>query len=130
MQVRSDCFLLRYPPRFRAPSPHVRATGFLFLVLVVTLSAGSGFCQQPAPTADEQTDTPQTKSTKEATSAQARPQAVNDTQALLQMATELKAELDKTSQDTLSLQVIRKAGQLEQAARSVKERMRASIASK
>ena len=39
---------------------------------------------------------------------------------LLQMATELKAEVDKTNKDTLSMQVIRKATEIEKLARTVR----------
>lgn len=39
---------------------------------------------------------------------------------LLKMATELKVEVDKTSKDTLSVTVVRKADQIEQYARKVR----------
>lgn len=47
-----------------------------------------------------------------------------DTDRLLALATELKAEMDKTTKNTLSLDVIKKAEEIEKLARSVKERMR------
>lgn len=40
---------------------------------------------------------------------------------LLELAIELKAQLEKTSPDTLSLEVVRKAEQIERLARMVKE---------
>jgi hypothetical protein len=40
------------------------------------------------------------------------------------MALALKAEVDKTTKDTLSLDVIRKAEQIERLAKSVKEKMK------
>jgi hypothetical protein len=40
---------------------------------------------------------------------------------LLKLATELKAEVDKTTKDTLSLSVIRKADEIEKMAHGVKE---------
>jgi hypothetical protein len=43
---------------------------------------------------------------------------------LLKLATELKAEVDKSSKDTLSVSVIRKAEEIEKLARSVKETTR------
>ena len=39
---------------------------------------------------------------------------------LLAMATELKTEVDKTTKDTLSISVVRKAGEIEQLAHKVK----------
>lgn len=39
---------------------------------------------------------------------------------ILKMATELKAEVDKSSKDQLSVPVVRKAGEIEQLARKVR----------
>jgi hypothetical protein len=47
-----------------------------------------------------------------------------DTKTLLQLANELQAAVDKTQGDQLSLDVIRKAEQIEKLAKSVKEKMR------
>jgi len=43
--------------------------------------------------------------------------------------TETKADVDKTSKDTLSLEVVRKADQIEKLAKSAKQKMKASIGS-
>jgi hypothetical protein len=51
---------------------------------------------------------------------------VDDTSRLLSLANELKAEVDKSSKDTLSLDVIRKADEIEKLAHSVKEKMKGS----
>jgi len=45
------------------------------------------------------------------------------------MALALKAEVDKTTKDTLSLNVIKKADQIEKLAKSVKEKMKQSSGS-
>jgi hypothetical protein len=45
---------------------------------------------------------------------------------LLKLATDLKAEVDKSTKDTLSLGVIRKAEEVEQMARGMKDRYRVS----
>jgi hypothetical protein len=47
-----------------------------------------------------------------------------DTKTLLQLATELQAAVDKTQGDQMSLDVIKKAEQIEKLAKSVKEKMR------
>ena len=47
-----------------------------------------------------------------------------DTDKLLVLATELKQEVDKTNRDVLSIDVIKKADEIEKLAHSVKERMR------
>ena len=49
---------------------------------------------------------------------------VEDTNKLLEMATSLKQSVDKTNKDTLSIEVIKKAAEIERLAHSVKERMK------
>jgi hypothetical protein len=51
-------------------------------------------------------------------------QLVTDTQKLLVLAQELKFDVDKSNKDTLSLDVIRKADEIEKLAHSVKEKMK------
>jgi hypothetical protein len=46
---------------------------------------------------------------------------------LLQLAAELKTAMDKTSKDTLSLEVIRKAGEIEKLAKDIKEKMKLTV---
>jgi nitric oxide reductase activation protein len=53
-------------------------------------------------------------------------QLVDDTAKLLGLANELKVDVDKSSKDTLSLDVIRKADEIEKLAREVKEKMKGS----
>ena len=50
-----------------------------------------------------------------------------DTAKLLQLANELKSEMDKSSKDTLSLVVIKKADEVEKLAHKVRDEMKASI---
>ncbi|MFZ0792549.1 MAG: hypothetical protein WAM65_02190 [Candidatus Korobacteraceae bacterium] len=47
-----------------------------------------------------------------------------DTEKLLQLATELKQSVDKTDENTLSLEVIRKADEIEKLAKSVRDKMK------
>jgi hypothetical protein len=49
-----------------------------------------------------------------------------DTDHLLELATELKAYVDKTNEHTLSVDVIKKAEEIEKLAKSVKEKMKGS----
>jgi hypothetical protein len=51
----------------------------------------------------------------------------SDTDKLFQLATELKAAVDKTNENMLSLDVIKKAEQVEKLAKKVKENMREAI---
>lgn len=49
---------------------------------------------------------------------------VEDTNKLLSLATELKTQVDKTDKNMLSIDVIKKAEEIEKLAHSVKERMK------
>ena len=51
-------------------------------------------------------------------------QLVEDTQKLLALANELKADVDKSTKDTLSLDVVKKADEIEKLAHSVREKMK------
>lgn len=50
-----------------------------------------------------------------------------DTAKLLQLANELKTEMDKSSKDMLSVAVIKKADEVEKLAHKVRDEMKASI---
>jgi hypothetical protein len=61
------------------------------------------------------------------TANKARQQAIkDDTAELLLMANELQAYVDKTNENMVSLEVVKKAEQIEKLARSVKEKMKAN----
>jgi nitric oxide reductase activation protein len=49
---------------------------------------------------------------------------VEDTEKLVALVTQLKVEVDKSTKDTLSLDVVRKADEIEKLAKSVKEKMK------
>lgn len=55
---------------------------------------------------------------------QRKKQISDESTQLLAMAVALKAEVDKTNKDVLSLNVIRKADEIERLARTVKERIK------
>ncbi len=48
----------------------------------------------------------------------------NDTDKLLKLSVELKSYVDKTDENVLSLEVIKKADEIERLAKSVKEKMK------
>ncbi len=50
-----------------------------------------------------------------------------ETDKLFQLATELKAAVDKTNENVLSLDVVRKADEVEKLAKKVKEKMKESV---
>jgi hypothetical protein len=47
-----------------------------------------------------------------------------DSEKLLELATELKQSVDKSNENTLSMDVIKKAEQIEKLAKQVKEKMK------
>ena len=49
-----------------------------------------------------------------------------DTEKLLKLATELKESVDKTNESTLSVDVVKKAEEIEKLAHSVKDKMKAA----
>ena len=51
-------------------------------------------------------------------------QIVADTQKLVELANQLNADVQKSTKDTLSLDVIRKADEIEKLAKSVREKMK------
>ena len=57
---------------------------------------------------------------------QRQQQIVDDTTKLLQLAQQLKDEVDKSTKNTLSVSVIKKADEIEKLAKVVKEKMRES----
>jgi hypothetical protein len=75
-----------------------------------------------------ESDTPTSPQTEEEQAkmrnVERQKQLVADAQKLLSLANELKADVDKSTKDTLSLDVIRKADEIERLAHTVKEKMK------
>ncbi|HUX44910.1 MAG TPA: hypothetical protein VMV57_09180 [Terracidiphilus sp.] len=63
----------------------------------------------------------------EAANAERKKELTAETTELLKLATELKAEVDKTNKDTLSLTVIHKADLIEKLAHDVKKKMKLTV---
>ncbi|HKF46994.1 MAG TPA: hypothetical protein VKB38_06510 [Terracidiphilus sp.] len=63
----------------------------------------------------------------EAANKERQRQIADDAARLLELATQLKAEVDKTGKDTLSLNVIRKADTIEKLAKGVEEKMKLTV---
>ena len=74
--------------------------------------------QQAPPAANPQS----TNVSADAADTERRRQIADESARLLKLATDLKAEVDKTTKDTLSLEVIRKADAIERFAHDVKEK--------
>jgi hypothetical protein len=82
------------------------------------------FGQQQEPNPDPAAKHAQEEAAK-LRNAERQKRLVTDTDKLLQLAQELKTEVDKSNKDTLSLSVVKKAEEIEKLAKSVKDRMKA-----
>jgi hypothetical protein len=106
---------------------------FLFIAGLVPLLAAGAFVAPGAPAA-VQFESRQDPAQKELqdrmfrAANKKRQQDIRDeTDKLFQLATELKAAVDKTDENVLSLEVVRKADEVEKLAKKVKEKMREAI---
>jgi len=103
--------------------------------LSMSLLAGAWLCfaQQPAPSAPAQQAAEVAPATPAANADTTKPmspkqkQLTDDTAKLQVLANELKAEMDKSNKDTLSLSVIKKAEAVEKLAHKVEDEMKASL---
>lgn len=67
---------------------------------------------------------PSKRQKSDAADSERKKQIADESTQLLAMALSLKAEVDKTNKDTLSLNVIRKADAIERLAKTVKEKIK------
>ena len=86
--------------------------GRMVLAAVCLLGGLAGMAQS----AVQQASTPTVQERKDRLAA--------DSAKLLKLATELKADVDKTTKDQLSIAVIKKAGEVEKLARKVRDEMK------
>jgi methionyl-tRNA synthetase len=108
------------------------------VLLSILLSAGSFSQQQfPNPTqsqdsrmgGDREKDPLEEKmehQREKAMNKQRQLQLQKDTDHLLELATQLKEYVDKSNEHTLSLDVVKKADEIEKLAKSVKDKMKGS----
>lgn len=108
----------------------------LLLAILLTMGAAPARPQQPRPPFPANNDPLDLNRDKDAAAerlatTQARAQSterqkrlVADTDKLLTLATQLKEQVGKSDKNTLSLDVIKKAEEIEKLARSVKEKMK------
>ena len=82
-----------------------------------------GQAHQPSDL-DPTTDPRRLEQQEDARSTERQKRLVADTDKLLALATDLKQQVDKTNKNILSVDVIKKADEIEKLAHSVKERMK------
>jgi len=114
------------------------ALGLLFFAITPIASDGMGQNTYPhlppelnripdSNQANQINDQQKKKDNFEAANAERKKEIASDSAKLLKLATELKAEVDKTNKDTLNLKVVRKADEIEKLAHSVKEKMQLTV---
>ena len=118
--------------------PRRLLVAFLALVLTIEISAPS-FCQAPGqsttpripnpgqlppPSSEDAARERIEKEMAKKANEERQAQLKRDTERLLKLATELKTSVDKTDQNTLSIEVVKKAEEIEKLAHSVKEKMK------
>ncbi|HEY2169881.1 MAG TPA: hypothetical protein VGJ30_09680, partial [Candidatus Angelobacter sp.] len=101
---------------------------------LVLMMCGALFAATPVPAAAPQVETrqdPAQKEMQDRMSREANKKRQQDireeTDKLFQLATELKAAVDKSNENLLSLDVVRKADEVEKLAKKVKEKMKESV---
>lgn len=109
---------------------------YLWLAILIFSSISQTAAQRPAQDSAAQPPVKQVLAPAQATADTSKPatpqtpqqkQLAEDTAKLLTLANELKAELDKSSKNTLSLSVIKKAENVEKLAHKVRDEMKASL---
>jgi hypothetical protein len=108
------------------------AASLFLLPFALTLASQDSSQQSPLPHLEQQHtsseeeawEVQQKKAMAKQYNLQRQQDIKKDTDKLLELATELKQSVDKSSENTLSLDVIKKAEQIEKLAKTVKEKMK------
>lgn len=113
------------------------ACSLLFACAVPTASAQSGVAsppmqgvgpgQQPGPrdqAPDDELRVKMEKDMAKKANQERQAQLKRDTEQLFKLATDLKEEVDKSNENLLSLEVIKKAEEIERLAHSIKDKMK------
>jgi hypothetical protein len=112
-----------------------RIIAVLLALLLLSAFQLSSHQQQPLPPQPTQPGTGEPgpslppevqKEMEKRANAQRQAELKRDTERLLKLSTELKDYVDKTNENVLSLEVIKKAEEIEKLAHSVKTKMRGS----
>jgi hypothetical protein len=89
---------------------------------VPTIPTQPGFGEPPAP--NDPMERQRQEKMEKARNMDRQKQLQRDTDKLLSLAKELKEDVDKSNKDMLSVDVVKKAAEIEKLAKSVKDRMK------
>lgn len=111
-----------------------KASAVLFLVLFIAspLTAFAAEARSADPQFErerkkDRIEIDQEKRMEKARNVDRQKELKQDTEKLLELATELKQYVDKTNENVLSLEVIKKAEEIEKLAKNVKNKMKESV---
>ena len=113
-----------------------RSAGLFFLLIFLFTLPGRSFPQTPGlpvPGAPSKNDNEpgvppdMQKDMEKKANLQRQANLKRDTEKLLKLSTELKEYVDKTNENVMSLDVIKKAEEIEKLAHSVKMKMRGDL---
>ena len=122
LQARRIC-LNRRNRNGTVATPAKLVTAFILSLSLLPVFAQSSSTTEPSQQpSSEQKPAAEQKPMTPAEKRKAELQA--DTEKLYKLTQELKAEVDKSNKDTLSVAVIKKAQEVERLAKSIKERSR------
>lgn len=99
----------------------------LYAVIVGLVFAGALATAQFVPPSPSQAEKDMHEQQLKAANKKRQQDLKNDTDKLFQLATELKAAVDKTNENMLSLEVVRKADEVEKLAKRVREKMKETV---
>lgn len=107
-------------------------TSILVIVVTTLIAQQRGQTGAPPPYAGESQaeraedvwNAQQHKAMEKKANLQRQEDIRKDTEKLLELATELKQEVDKSNENTLALGVVKKAEEIEKLAKSVKNKMK------
>ncbi len=101
----------------------------MFVTFPLLLNAADGVSADPQfeQRKKDPLQVQQEKQMEEARNKQRHQEIKQDTEKLLELATELKQYVDRTNENVLSLDVVKKAEEIEKLAKSVKSKMKDSL---
>jgi hypothetical protein len=118
-----------WPPSLLFRQNALRRVAVLFIALAV-LGVAAQTGQQPDPGKSISTSSAKVPSSSQPASTERGKQIAADSAKLLRLATDLKAEVDQTNKDVLSVRVVRTAGEIERLARNMKDKTRPAAETK
>ncbi len=99
----------------------------LYAVIAGLVLTGALAAAQFVPPAPSQAEKDMHEQQLKAANKKRQQDLKSDTDKLFQLATELKAAVDKTNENMLSLDVVRKADEVEKLAKRVREKMKETV---